>query len=248
MTQMATPAIECTSLSISYSGNTVLKDFSMRVFPGRVHALLGRNGAGKSTCFRIILGLEDRGTGAVNILGKSRTRDSLKSIGASINGPAFYGHLSAIDNLRIHAKLLNVPAEETSQVLSAVGLENAGKKKARAFSTGMKARLALAIAMLGKPPILILDEPQNGLDPQGIADLRGFIRDWAANGGTVLISSHQLSEIAKLSDDITVLANGQSLYSGALESFADSDHLEEKFLQLTEGNQHDVKRSFNSLA
>ena len=202
--------------------------------PGRVHVLLGRNGAGKSTCFRMILGLEDRGQGTINILGAPRTRESLKNIGASINGPAFYGHLSATDNIRVHAKLLNISDEEAQEALGFVGLGNVGKKKARSFSTGMKARLALATAMLGRPPILILDEPQNGLDPQGIADLRILIRNWADQGGTVLISSHQLGEIAKLADDITVLAGGRSVYSGPLHDFAGSGHLEERFLEMTQ--------------
>ncbi|MGZ7496097.1 ATP-binding cassette domain-containing protein [Corynebacterium sp. ZY180755] len=229
------PAISCQDLRINYSGNQVLDGFSMDVVPGRVHALLGRNGAGKSTCFRMILGLEYRGEGKVEVLGRTRSRESLKDIGASINGPALYRHLSATDNLRIHAKLLGLDRSEVDRVLAAVGLSMAGRKKTRDFSTGMKARLAIAIAMLGNPKILILDEPQNGLDPQGIADLRGFIRGWARQGGTVLISSHQLGEVAKLTDDITVLASGKTLYTGTLKDFAPAGQLEEKFLAMTQG-------------
>lgn len=232
-----TPAISCNDLRISYSGHVVLDGFSMDVIPGRVHALLGRNGAGKSTCFRMILGLEDRGQGAIQILGAPRTRDSLKNIGASINGPAFYGHLSALNNIRVHAKLLNIPDLQAQETLDFVGLGHAGRKKARSFSTGMKARLALATAILGRPPILILDEPQNGLDPQGIADLRILIRNWVKCEGTVLISSHQLGEISKLADDITILAKGHSVYSGPLGDFAARDHLEERFLDMTQGSE-----------
>lgn len=205
----------------------------MQVKTGRVHALLGRNGAGKSTCFRIILGLEDRGTGAVEVLGAPRTRDSLINIGASINGPAFYPHLSARDNVRVHAQLLGLEADEVDRTLNLVGLQEAGRKKARNFSTGMKARLALAIAMLGEPPILLLDEPQNGLDPQGIVDLRSMLRRWSEGGGTVLVSSHQLGEVARLADDITVLVDGRAAYSGALQDFAEPGRLEDEFLRMT---------------
>lgn len=226
-------ALSCESLRIKFGGHKVLDGFSMQVETGRVHALLGRNGAGKSTCFRIILGLEDRGTGTVQIFGEERTRDSLINIGASINGPALYPHLSARDNARVHAQLLGLGTGETDRVLSMVGLEDTGRKKARDFSTGMKARLALAIAMLGSPPILILDEPQNGLDPQGIVDLRGFLRGWTAGGGTVLVSSHQLGEVARLTDDITVLVEGRDAYSGPLHDFADPDRLEDEFLRMT---------------
>lgn len=232
-TALKTVALSCDNLRMEFSGHQVLDGFSMQVRTGRVHALLGRNGAGKSTCFRIILGLEDRGTGTVQIFGEERTRDSLINIGASINGPALYLHLSARDNARVHAQLLGLSTDEAERALSMVGLQDTGKKKARNFSTGMKARLALAIAMLGSPPILLLDEPQNGLDPQGIVDLRGFLRGWTAGGGTVLVSSHQLGEVARLTDDITVLVDGRDAYSGPLHDFAEPDRLEDEFLRMT---------------
>lgn len=232
-TALNTVALSCDNLRIGFGGHQVLDGFSMQVKTGRVHTLLGRNGAGKSTCFRIILGLEDRGTGTVEILGAQRTRDSLINIGASINGPALYPHLSARDNARVHAQLLGLGTDEADRTLSMVGLQETGRKKARDFSTGMKARLALAIAMLGSPPILLLDEPQNGLDPQGIVDLRGFLRSWTTGGGTVLVSSHQLGEVARLTDDITVLVNGRDAYSGPLHDFADPDRLEDEFLRMT---------------
>ncbi len=226
-------ALSCDDLRISFGQRTVLDGFSMHVKTGRVHALLGRNGAGKSTCFRIILGLEDRGAGTVEIFGEKLSQDNLINIGASINGPALYSHLSARDNVRIHAKLLGLGLDEVDHVLGMVGLDDEDKKKARNFSTGMKARLALAIAMLGSPTVLILDEPQNGLDPQGIVDLRGFLRSWTAQGGTVLVSSHQLGEVARLTDDITVLVDGRAQYSGPLEDFAAPGQLEEEFLRMT---------------
>lgn len=236
-TVLDTTAISCDDLRISFGGTAILDGFTMHVYPGRVHSLLGRNGAGKSTCFRMLLGLEDRGSGSVRILGEELTRDSLINIGASVNGPALYPHLSAQDNVAVHAKLLGLASRDADNVLAMVGLDAVGKKKARHFSTGMKARLALAIAMLGFPPILILDEPQNGLDPQGIADLRGFLRNWTRDGGAVLVSSHQLGEIARLTDDITVLVDGRAAYSGPLDEFAAPDHLEDKFLHMTQGHR-----------
>ena len=230
------PAIECRDLRIAYSGQQVLDGFFMSVYPGRVHALLGRNGAGKSTCFRIILGIERRNTGSVSLFGQPNSREGLRQIGASVNGPALYPHLTALDNVRVHAELLGLGKNEAEQILGAVGLTNTGRKRARNFSTGMKARLALAIAMLGSPRVLLLDEPQNGLDPQGIADLRAFLREWARTGGAVLVSSHQLGEMALLADDITVLTEGRAAYSGPLTGFAHPDALEQRFLQLTEGS------------
>ncbi|MDN5684369.1 ATP-binding cassette domain-containing protein [Corynebacterium glyciniphilum] len=233
--QPGPPAVSCHGLSISYSGQQVLDDVSMTVHSGRVHALLGPNGAGKSTWFRIILGLEDRHSGSVGILGEPRDRQSLLNIGASVNGPALYPHLSARENGRVHARLLGLDDDSVDSVLATVGLGDTGRKRVKSFSTGMKARLALAIAMLGTPPILLLDEPQNGLDPQGIADLRFFLREWADQGGTVLVSSHQLGEVARLADDITILAATRAAYSGPVSDFAAPGHLEEEFFRLTQG-------------
>lgn len=233
-----TAALACEGVTVSFGGRRVLDDVALAARPGRVHALLGRNGAGKSTLFSVLLGLLAPDAGTVTVAGSPFTRDSLRHIGASVNGPACYGHLSARDNLRVHTTLLGLPDAEAERVQALVGLGDVGKKKARNFSTGMKARLALAQALLGEPEILVLDEPQNGLDPQGIADLRGFLRERAARGGTVLVSSHQLGEVRHLADDATVLAGGRVRYSGPLTELApgadgaDGD-LEAAFLRLT---------------
>lgn len=135
----------------------------------------------------------------------------------------------------VHCHLLGLSRSEAERALAAVGLNTRDRKRAAQFSTGMKARLALAIAMLGEPEILLLDEPQNGLDPQGIVELRGLLRAWAARGGAVLVSSHQLGEVAHLADDLTVLAQGRDQYSGPLAKFAPQGKLEERFLELTQG-------------
>ena len=159
------------NITKSFGQQRVLDGISFRISPGSVHALLGRNGAGKSTLFSILLGLVQADSGFISVAGQPWTRDVLRRIGASVNGPAFYGHLSAAANLRVHARLLGLPDSEIDRVLSIAGLRGVGSKKAKSFSTGMKARLALAQALLGDPEILVLDEPQNGLDPQGIMEL-----------------------------------------------------------------------------
>lgn len=227
------PAISFTKVSKAFGTQQVLSEVNFHLSPGRVHALLGRNGAGKSTLISILLGLLPADSGEVLIDGKLWSREVLNRIGASVNGPAFYGHLSARNNVLVHTRLLGLADAEADRVLKIVGLGQVGKKKAKSFSTGMKARLALAQAILGDPDILILDEPQNGLDPQGILELRLLLKDWAARGGTVLVSSHQLGEVAHLADDVTVLAGGCIRYSGPLSDLAPDGDLEAEFFRLT---------------
>lgn len=230
---MTTPAISCRQISRSFAGQRVLHDVDLTCQPGRVHALLGRNGAGKSTTFNILLGLLQADSGSVEVLGEPWSRSSLEHIGATVNGPALYGHLSARENLRVHAVLTGCSRTRIDEVLALVGLADTGRKRSRQFSTGMKARLALAIALLTDPEILILDEPQNGLDPEGIIELRQLIRSFAASGRTVLISSHQLGEVTHLADDISILSNGRVVWTGPLEEFSDGD-LEQAYLRATQ--------------
>ncbi|MEL6051689.1 ABC transporter ATP-binding protein [Corynebacterium rouxii] len=218
--------IRVNEVSKSFHDQHVLNNVSCDIRPGEVHALLGRNGAGKSTLFSILLGLIPADSGEVTI--------DISQVGASINGPAFYGHLSARSNVRVHSKLLGLPDSEADRVLDVVGLSDVGSKKARSFSTGMKARLALAQAILGDPDILILDKPQNGLDPQGIRDLRALLRAWAASGKTVLVSSHQLGEVTQLADTVTILAESTIRYSGPLDQLAPQGQLEQEFFRLTQ--------------
>lgn len=179
----------------------------------------------------VLLGLINPDAGSVTLMGSPFNREQLRFVGASINDPAFYGHLSAKDNLRVHATLLGLPNEEVDRVINLVGLQNAGKKKASTFSTGMKGRLALAQALLGEPPVLILDEPQNGLDPEGIAHLRNYLKEYARAGRTVLVSSHQLGEVLHMADDATIIAGGGVRYAGELQNLG--PNLEEAFFRLT---------------
>lgn len=218
---------------MSFGAQRVLDGVTLTTQPGRVHALLGPNGAGKSTLMSVMLGLIEPDAGAVTLMGQPFDRTLLRNVGASINDPAFYGHLSARNNLRVHTTLLGLPDSEADRALELVGLAGAGKKRASAFSTGMKGRLALAQALLGEPPVLVLDEPQNGLDPEGIAHLRTYLRDYARSGRTVLVSSHQLGEVLHLADDATIIADGTVRFAGELRELG--PNLEESFFQLTRG-------------
>lgn len=226
--------LACSDISVTFGGHEALKGVSLTTVPGRVHALLGPNGAGKSTLMSVLLGLIEPDAGVVTLMGERFDRRQLRFVGASINDPAFYGHLSARDNLRVHTTLLGLPDSEADRVIELVGLRSAGKKKASNFSTGMKGRLALAQALLGEPPVLVLDEPQNGLDPEGIAYLREYLKDYARAGRTVLVSSHQLGEVLHLADDATVIADGSVRFAGELRELG--PNLEESFFQLTRGN------------
>lgn len=229
-----TDTLTCRGLRKSFNGTLVLDGIDLTCCAGRVYALLGRNGAGKSTTFKIILGLLRPDAGAVTVLGEPWTRAALASIGASVDGPALYPHLSASENLLVHARLCGIGRGRLDPLLELVGLAGTGRKRAGQFSTGMKARLALAIALLTDPPILMLDEPQNGLDPEGIIELRQLLRDLAGQGRTVLISSHQLGEVTQLADDIGILSAGRMVYEGPLEEFTTGD-LEADYLRATMG-------------
>lgn len=224
--------IRCRALAKSFGSHCVLDGVDMTVWPGRVYALLGRNGAGKSTLFTILLGIERADSGSVEILGRPWDVAALREIGASVDGPALYSSLTAAENLLVHTRLLGLSAERVDPVLEQVGLAGTGSKRAGRFSMGMKARLALALALLADPLVLLLDEPQNGLDPEGIIELREILRALAADGRTILVSSHQLGEVRHLADDIGVLTDGCLVYQGPLERFSDGD-LEAAYLDAT---------------
>ncbi|AKK10352.1 ATP-binding cassette domain-containing protein [Corynebacterium uterequi] len=220
-------------VSSSYGRHRVLDHLYLTAGAGRVYGLLGLNGAGKSTLFNAVLGLVPY-QGTIEFDGRPV---DLRDVGATVNGPALYPQLSARRNLLVHALITGTDPARIDEVLGIVGLD-AGRTRAGAFSTGMKVRLAIAIALLTDPPLLILDEPQNGLDPQGIVELRELIRCLANEGKTVLISSHQLGEVAHMVDDIGVLASGRLVFEGPLDSLADTvDGLESAFFRLVSGER-----------
>ena len=196
-----------------YGTQKSVADLNIHVEKGKIYGLLGRNGAGKTTTMKMLLGLTQPTSGEVRIWGKplqGNEKKILPRIGSLIESPGFYPNLTATENLRIFATLRGVPSSHAiKDALDLVGLSYEGKKQFSQYSLGMKQRLAIALAVMHDPELLILDEPINGLDPIGIAEVRSFIRQLCnERGKTILISSHILSEISLLADDIGIIDHG----------------------------------------
>jgi bacitracin transport system ATP-binding protein len=218
---MSKYVIETKNLTKQYGTQKSVADLNIHVRQGRIYGLLGRNGAGKTTTMKMLLGLTQPTSGEVTIWGKPlRTNEKklLPRIGSLIESPGFYPNLTATENLRIFATLRGVPNRNAiKNALDLVGLPYKDKKLFCQYSLGMKQRLAIALAIMHDPELLILDEPINGLDPIGIAEVRSFIRDLCTERGkTILISSHILSEIALLADDIGIIDHGALLEEESL--------------------------------
>jgi ABC-2 type transport system ATP-binding protein len=193
---------------------------SFRAEDGQITGLLGPNGAGKTTTLRLILGLLKNQTGSITIFGKefeANRVEVLQNIGSLIEAPSLYAHLTAKENLAVWQKIYQCPKERIAEVLEIVGLANTGKKRAGKFSLGMKQRLSIAIALLHNPKLLILDEPTNGLDPNGIIEIRELLKKLNADlGTTVVISSHLLAEIEKMVTHVGIIHKGSILFQGTL--------------------------------
>lgn len=206
--------LETKNLTKHFRSQMAVEDVALSVRRGTVYGLLGPNGAGKSTTLKLLMGLLRPSDGTVFFEGKPWSRQSLKAMGALIEGPALYPNLTARENLRVHTMALGLPTSRVDEVLEVVDLTNTGRKRAGQFSMGMKQRLGIAIALLNEPSLLVLDEPTNGLDPFGIQELRALIASFPAQGMTVILSSHILSEVAQVVDDIGIIAGGRLLYQG----------------------------------
>ncbi len=218
--------------------NNLCKDFkkqkavnnvSITVRENSIYGLLGPNGAGKSTTLKMITGMLRPTSGKVLFNGHEWNRKDLEQIGALIETPPLYENLSAVENLEVRAKLLNIAKTRIDKVLKMVDLQNTGRKKAGQFSMGMKQRLGIAIALLNSPKLLILDEPTNGLDPIGIQELRSLIRSFPSKGITVILSSHILSEVQLIADDIGIISNGILGYEGQMNK---DENLENLFVEV----------------
>jgi ABC-2 type transport system ATP-binding protein len=198
---------------------TAVQNLSFTVEPGSVTGFLGPNGAGKTTTLRMILGLITPTNGAATVNGQpfAQLGNPARVVGAVLEAQNFHPKRSARNHLRVYAAAIGVPDSRVEQVLQLVGLGDAGARKAGGFSLGMKQRLALATALLGDPQILVLDEPANGLDPEGIAWLRTFLQSFARSGRTVLVSSHALAEVEQTVDQLIIISRGQTMYNGPLE-------------------------------
>lgn len=211
-----------------------VSDISLKIRVGSIYGLLGPNGAGKSTTLKMLTGLLRPSEGQIWIGGEPWRPEHLRSIGALIESPALYGNLTAEENMRVHAKLRGLSQEHIREALETVSLTDTGRKRAAQFSLGMKQRLGMAIALLGHPKLLILDEPTNGLDPIGIQELRELIRSFPAQGMTVILSSHALSEVAQVVEDIGIIHEGRLKYQGALPHEED---IEQLFMNVVRGHK-----------
>lgn len=223
-------SIETINLTHSFSSREqVLNDINLQVGTGSIFGFLGPNGAGKTTTLKLIVGLLKRQQGEILIFGKPFDRhrtEILRNIGSLIETPSLYGHLTATENLRVYQRVYQCPQKRINEVLELVGLATTGSKKASQFSLGMKQRLSIAMALLHQPSLLILDEPTNGLDPNGILEIRELLKTLASfDGITILISSHLLSEIEKLVTHVGIINKGNLLFQGTL---ADLHNKQEK--------------------
>jgi ABC-2 type transport system ATP-binding protein len=215
---MTSTAISVRDLSKKYDNRLAVSHINFEVPLGTVCGFVGPNGSGKTTTMRMLLGLITPTTGEGHILGEpiNHPEKYLSRVGAMIEGPAFYPALSGHENLMVLAKLGGFPTERVQILLEKVGLGDRGKSKYKTYSLGMKQRLGIAAALLPEPKLLMLDEPTNGLDPEGIQEIRALLRDLANEGTTVFVSSHLLSELEIISDHIVMLRKGEVVFAGPI--------------------------------
>ncbi|MHB1049371.1 MAG: ABC transporter ATP-binding protein [Bacteroidota bacterium] len=215
-----TQAVHTTNLTFAYNQRPVVNDISLSIDEGSIYGFVGPNGAGKSTTIKLLLGLLTPQSGSVQIFGmdmKNRRATLLRSIGSLVETPSLYPHLTGEENLEVVRKIHRVPKNTIAKVLSDVGLASAKEKKVKEYSLGMKQRLGIALSLLHSPRLLILDEPINGLDPEGILEFRSFLRILVReNGVTVLLSSHILSELEQVVTDVGIIADGTMKFQGSL--------------------------------
>ncbi|SEU09609.1 lantibiotic protection ABC transporter ATP-binding protein [Paenibacillus sp. NFR01] len=222
------------NLCKSFKKQAAVDHISLAVPRNTVYGLLGPNGAGKSTTLKMIAGMLRPDAGRIVYQGHDWARKDLGEIGVLIESPPLYENLTARENLKVRTLALGLPETRIAETLAVVDLAHTGKKRAGQFSMGMKQRLGIAIALLNQPKLLILDEPTNGLDPIGIQELRELIRSFPQQGITVILSSHILSEVEQLVDQIGIIAGGRLGYQGAAPHGAE---LEALFMQVAAANR-----------
>lgn len=216
---------------------------NLQVKEGSIYGFLGPNGAGKTTTLRLVLGLLKKQQGEIFFFEESFQKNRveiLRKVGSLIESPSLYGHLTAYENLRILQKIYQCPQTRIDIVLNLVGLSTTGSKKASRFSLGMKQRLSIAIALLHNPSLLILDEPTNGLDPNGIIEMRELLKKLnRENGTTIIISSHLLAEIEKLVTHIGIINKGKMMFQGTLEALKDKQQ-QSSHIVIETNNNHEA--------
>jgi ABC-2 type transport system ATP-binding protein len=206
-------------LTKKYGALTAVDSLSFTIEKGNVYGILGPNGSGKSTTLGMVLNVVNKTSGEFAWFGgNTETHEALKKVGAIIEHPNFYPYMTAVQNLALVCKIKDVPSDKIEEKLEIVNLLDRKDSKFKTFSLGMKQRLAIASALLNDPEILILDEPTNGLDPQGIHQIREIIRKIAAGGTTILLASHLLDEVEKVCSHVVIIRNGKKLYSGPVDA------------------------------
>lgn len=245
------PSIQARGLAKRYGSHEAVADISLDFRPGRLVGILGPNGSGKSTTLRMLLGLTEPTSGGSSIQGRPyrELKEPLKTVGAALDGQAFLGGRSGRQHLRCWAPLAGASDCRVEELLDLVGLKKAARRSVKGYSLGMKQRLALATALLGDPEILILDEPANGLDPEGILWLRQTLRGFVDEGRTVILASHMLAEAQLMVDDVVMIREGGLLYQGTLDELLDRvpanesgrrASLEDAYLWLAQGDAEGV--------
>ncbi len=217
--------IETDKLAFAYGNQPILHDISLQVKRGAVYGFIGQNGAGKTTTIKVLLSLLPDFDGQVRVFGDDIRQNRigiLARTGSLVEEPALYQHLTGLENLRNRALLLRLPAARAQDIIRQVGLYEARNKKTGAYSQGMRQRLGIGLALLGAPDLLILDEPTNGLDPNGIREIRELLTILAAQGITVFLSSHLLSEVEKIVTDIGIIHRGRLLFQGPIDQLRES--------------------------
>lgn len=240
---MNTNIIETDSLTKGTGSQMRVNHIGLRIPEGCVYGFLGPNGAGKTTTLKLLLGLLKPSAGTITFFGQKMTEKNrlsiLKHTGSLIESPSFYGHLTGLENLQIIARLKKVPASEITNVLQTVRLYDQRDKKVKQYSLGMKQRLGIAMALLGNPRVLILDEPTNGLDPAGIQEIRELIKELPITRQmTVIVSSHLLSEMEQMADMVGIIHHGRLIFQGTLAALeTQGESLEDAFLKMTGGSE-----------
>lgn len=238
------PILTINNLTKKFGYLTAVKDLTFTINKGNVYGLLGPNGSGKSTTLGVVLNVVNKTKGEFLWFdGSVNTHDALKKVGAIIERPNFYPYMTAYQNLKLVCKIKGVDPSNIDEKLELVGLLERKDSKFRTYSLGMKQRLAIASALLNDPEILILDEPTNGLDPQGIHQIRELIKDIAKNGTTILLASHLLDEVEKVCSHVVVLRKGEKLYSGRVDEMISSHG----FFELKCDKYDELKVFLNSL-
>lgn len=237
---MSSLIIKTTGLNYFFSRDQqTLHNINLQVEKGSIYGFLGPNGAGKTTTLRLLLGLLKNQEGKIELFGEDLHQNRLpilKRLGSLIEQPSLYNHLTAKENLEVYRRTYGVGKSRVGEVLQLVGLQDTGKKKAKQFSLGMKQRLSIAIALLHNPELLILDEPTNGLDPNGIIETRELIKKLNKQlGVTIIVSSHILAEVEKMASHVGIIHKGKMLFQGLLTELQQLKR-KQSFLQIETGN------------